>query len=165
MLIRSEEAGTKLETPAVASSIVVHSGPAPLKGAPPAKTLTAELVFDTSKEGTDVRKRIAALNALAVVDGTKKRPPAATVIWGSALPVFEGVIESVRARYTLFLADGTPTRASVSVGAREAQRCLRDSMCPTGQFCRAGRCADPPAPSTPLTQVAPQAPPSSSSAP
>ena len=43
------------------------------------------------------------------------------VIW-SGLPEFEGVIESIGTKYTMFLPSGTPVRATVSVKFKEANR-------------------------------------------
>ena len=65
VLIASDEASTKIETSAIAKSIVVTSPPAPPNGATPAKKLHADLVFDTSKERIDVRKRVELLQAQA----------------------------------------------------------------------------------------------------
>jgi hypothetical protein len=145
MLFASEEAGSKIEALAVAGSIVVHTADPPLKGSPPPRSLAAELVFDTSKEGSDVRKRIEQLLALSVVDGAKKRPPLVTITWAGNLPPFEGVVANLAVKYTLFLPNGQPVRASVSVDVREAPRCIRDSMCAVGQVCLTGRCANAPA--------------------
>jgi hypothetical protein len=51
----------------------------------------------------------------------KKRPPKVGVKWGAGkLPEFQGVIESVSAKYITFLPDGTPVRASCRVTIREA---------------------------------------------
>jgi hypothetical protein len=49
----------------------------------------------------------------------KKRPPKVGVKWGK-LPEFQGVIESVSTKYTMFLPDGTPVRATCHVTVREA---------------------------------------------
>jgi hypothetical protein len=45
------------------------------------------------------------------------------VAWGG-LPAFEGVIESVSVKYTLFFPSGTPARATVSVRVKQADRLL-----------------------------------------
>ena len=51
----------------------------------------------------------------------KKRPPKVGVRWGvGKLPEFQGVIESVATKYTMFLPDGTPVRATCRVTIREA---------------------------------------------
>ena len=145
VLIASDEASTKIETSAIAKSIVVTSPPAPPNGATPAKKLHADLVFDTSKERIDVRKRVELLQALANVDAAKKRPPITTFTWGATSAVFAGVVASTGVRYTMFLDDGTPVRATVSLHMHEAPRCTNDASCPRPMVCSAGYCAHGPA--------------------
>jgi hypothetical protein len=89
--------------------------------------MSFELLFDTYEAGTNVHTGfIANLLALALVQDPngseeKKRPPKVGVKWGvGKLPEFQGVIESVSAKYTMFLPDGTPVRASCRVTIREA---------------------------------------------
>jgi len=89
--------------------------------------MSFELLFDTYEAGTNVHTGfIEKLLTLALVqDPTgpedKKRPPKVTVKWGvGKLPEFQGVIESVSVKYTMFLPDGTPVRASCRVTIREA---------------------------------------------
>ena len=43
------------------------------------------------------------------------------VVWGG-LPAFEGVIESIGTKYTMFLPSGTPVRATVSLKMKEANK-------------------------------------------
>lgn len=92
------------------------------------RTMSFELMFDTSKQGTDVHAtHVAGLLALAMVMDAngpedKRRPTRVKISWGTSLPTFEGVIESIGTKYTMFLADGTPVRATCSVTVREASR-------------------------------------------
>jgi hypothetical protein len=152
VVVTSEEAAAKIEALAAAGSVVVLSPPPPVKGAALPKTLTAELVLDTSTQRGDVRKQVEQLQGLAVIDATKKRPPIVTVVWDGGLAPFDGVVTSIGVKYTLFGAGGTPTRATVNLGMREGQRCLRDSGCPSGQVCISARCTTPaPTPSPPST--------------
>ena len=51
----------------------------------------------------------------------EKRPAQVMITWGG-LPEFEGVIESIGAKYTMFLPSGTPVRATVTVKMKEANR-------------------------------------------
>ena len=88
-----------------------------------AQTLTCELLFDTYEERTDVRTRyVKALEALTLSDPALKRPPLvqitfpSTNMWGS----FSGVLASISTKYTLFLTDGTPVRATTNVRFRRA---------------------------------------------
>ncbi len=142
-LVVSEEATTKIEALAVAGSIVIKTPPPPPKGVAPPKRLSGDLVFDTSKERIDVRKRIAELQSLTQTDGKLRRPPVVKLVWGGGEngQTFHGVIESIRIRYTMFLADGTPCRATTTIHMRESQRCFDDSSCPTPMVCRTGYCS------------------------
>jgi hypothetical protein len=90
------------------------------KGAP--ATLQLSLFFDTYEQGTDVRSTYTdALWKLMLVDekllnkkSKKGRPPKVRFQWGNAWG-FEAVITSMTQRFTLFLYDGTPVRATVDV--------------------------------------------------
>jgi hypothetical protein len=56
-------------------------------------------------------------------DGSEeeKRPPKCGVKWADgALPEFLGVVEKVDVKYTMFLPDGTPVRATVNMSFKEA---------------------------------------------
>ena len=55
-------------------------------------------------------------------DEDKKRPPRIKVSWGDRLPPFIGVLESVSTKYTMFLRDGTPVRATCGLKLLEANR-------------------------------------------
>ena len=44
------------------------------------------------------------------------------IIWGGGLAAFEGVIESIGTKYTMFLPSGTPVRATVALKFKEANR-------------------------------------------
>jgi len=93
------------------------------------RIMSFELWFDTYETAENVHaKYVQHLIKLAMVrdasDGApedKKRPPRLKVVWGSgALPAFEGVLESVGTKYTMFLPDGTPVRATCTVKLKEA---------------------------------------------
>lgn len=91
------------------------------------RSMSFELMFDTYEDGTSVHAEVEKLVKLAMVqkaDGTEaqKRPPKVKVKWGNALPPFLGVIESVSTKYTMFLPDGTPVRATCNVKLKEANR-------------------------------------------
>jgi len=51
-----------------------------------------------------------------------KRPPKCIIIFGNSFPRFEGVIESLGMKYTMFLPDGTPCRATASVKVKQADQ-------------------------------------------
>jgi nucleoid-associated protein YgaU len=100
-----------------------------------AQTLSIELFFDTyesraattlkgavlsllptalsQREATDVRGYTAQVAELAEVDRTLHRPPVCGLRWG-AFDIFTGVLTSLNQRFTLFLEDGTPVRATLS---------------------------------------------------
>ncbi len=63
-----------------------------------------------------------ALLAMAMVNEGLHRPPKVTIEWGGALMSggFQGVVESVKVRYTMFLPSGTPCRAVATVGFKQA---------------------------------------------
>src|SRR5262245_56668579 len=92
-----------------------------------ARSMSFELMFDTSERRVDVHDSFVAnlLKLAAIQDENgpedKKRPPKVAVRWG-AFPEFEGVIGSVSVKYTMFLPDGTPVRATCQVAIREASR-------------------------------------------
>jgi hypothetical protein len=93
------------------------------------RSMDFELMFDTYEEGLNVHAlHVSKLMQLAMVmdpDGAedKKRPTRVKVQWANgALPAFEGVIESIGTKYTMFLPDGTPVRATCNVKVKEASR-------------------------------------------
>lgn len=97
-------------------------------------TLQMELFFDTyaearaGKPARDVRKEYTdKLWKLMIVDerwkdpkSKKGRPPMVRFQWGSAWS-FNAVITSISQKFTLFLADGTPVRATLTVSFQQVQ--------------------------------------------
>lgn len=80
-----------------------------------AETLSMELLFDTTESGGDVREEYTdKLDALLAVDGELHAPPICRFIWGNDLN-FKAVLQSANKRFTMFLSDGTPVRATVDV--------------------------------------------------
>jgi nucleoid-associated protein YgaU len=94
------------------------------KGGP--RSLTMSLTFDTYESQEDVRNYTGQIAKLAEVDGEKERPPICTITWGptvhpyAGLP-FKGVLESLTQKFTMFLADGTPVRATMEVQFKEGE--------------------------------------------
>ena len=88
-------------------------------------TMKVELFFDTYEASEkDVSVFTKKIFDLMKVDDTLKdkkskkgRPAKVLFIWGqnkeSRRVVFQSVVQSVSAKYTLFLADGTPVRATL----------------------------------------------------
>ena len=84
------------------------------------RLVSFDVDFDTLATKESVYdKFIAPLEQLTLTDATLKRPPMVKLVWGT-LPAFRGVIESLNVKYTLFLPDGTPCRATATVHLREA---------------------------------------------
>src|SRR5271154_2001868 len=81
------------------------------------RTLDMDLYFDTFEEGTDVRDDTDLVYDLLLVDPDTHAPPICEVAWGSF--TFCGVLDHVSGKFTLFLADGTPVRATLSVTFKE----------------------------------------------
>jgi nucleoid-associated protein YgaU len=85
-------------------------------------TLELELFFDTYSSKRDVRKEYTdAIWELTMIDESLKdkknkkgRPPKVRFQWGKAWS-FEAVITSISQRFSLFLEDGTPVRATMTV--------------------------------------------------
>jgi hypothetical protein len=82
-----------------------------------ARTLSMELFFDTFEQQTDVREHTARVYRLLEIDPEKHAPPLCTFTWGGFN--FRCVVERVGGHFTLFLADGTPARATLTVALKE----------------------------------------------
>lgn len=84
--------------------------------------LQMQLFFDTYAEKTDVRADYTdAIWSLMAIDPSLKdsktqrsRPPMVRFQWGKSWS-FDAVITSITQRFTLFLDDGTPVRATLDV--------------------------------------------------
>jgi hypothetical protein len=82
--------------------------------------LSVELFFDTYEDKKDVRKEhTEKIMTLALVDADKHRPPLVMFSWGGFQ--FKGVIESLTLRYTMFLPDGKPCRATANLSIKESE--------------------------------------------
>lgn len=80
--------------------------------------LQLSLFFDTFDTKKDVRltytEKIAKLTHPIENSGTDgKQPPVCVVVWGSLS--FQGRVQKVEQKFTLFLQDGTPVRATVAL--------------------------------------------------
>jgi len=88
------------------------------------RTLNLELTFDTydtpEAEKQSVRERYTdKLLKLAMVNGDKHRPPVCELWWGKLGMFFQGVLEKLDQQFTLFMADGTPVRATCQCTFKE----------------------------------------------
>ena len=84
-------------------------------------TLKMKLFFDTTEAGEDVRKQTNKVWAMMLVDertqdsNTKKgEPPQCQFRWGTG-DYFTAVITKISQKFTMFLTDGTPVRATLDV--------------------------------------------------
>jgi nucleoid-associated protein YgaU len=89
-------------------------------------TLSLELIFDTydtpSPAKEDVRKKYTVrIFHLTTVEkhGNKHRPPVCRLRWGEAGDFFDGVLEKLDQKFTMFLEDGTPVRATLTCSFKE----------------------------------------------
>jgi nucleoid-associated protein YgaU len=116
--------------PAVGQTERRKNAPALQFGGGQSRSLALELFFDTTeeKEGTkkDVRNltnQIVKLTRI-VRDLNPQRPPTCEVSWGKAAPhgsdfPFTGVLTQLTQRFNLFLPDGRPVRANLTVAFTE----------------------------------------------
>lgn len=89
------------------------------------RSLSMELLFDTYEEhpphnraGDDVRTAYTdKIYGLLGIDAGTHAPPICTLRWKDF--EFQCVLERVSGRFTLFLADGTPVRATLNVTFKE----------------------------------------------
>jgi hypothetical protein len=79
--------------------------------------LAVELFFDTYEEKKSVKEFTDKVMAMALVHADIHRPPNVQFVWGDL--TFEGVIESLTLRYTMFLSDGKPCRATANLSIKE----------------------------------------------
>ena len=98
-----------------------------------ADTLTMELYFDTYSKSSrhpdvtkreDVRNYTSKIANLMEIDSTLHAPPIVEFIWGPPIGTpdrfqFKGIIEKVSQKFTYFLDDGTPVRATLNVTFKE----------------------------------------------
>jgi nucleoid-associated protein YgaU len=106
-----------------------------------ADTLSMELYFDTyaksSRHGTvtkreDVRNYTRKIANLMEIDPTLHAPPVCEFTWGPPLGTpkglqFAGIIEKVSQKFTYFLDDGTPVRATLNLTFKE-YKTVRDQL-------------------------------------
>ncbi|MCP5049701.1 MAG: LysM peptidoglycan-binding domain-containing protein [bacterium] len=98
-----------------------------------ARSISLDLFFDTYEQGTDVRdytdrvtgwdngsmnsKLEVSPKGLMDIDSELHAPPVCIFMWGAF--AFQCIITSVNKKYTLFLPEGIPVRATLSVSLKE----------------------------------------------
>jgi len=81
------------------------------------RTLDMQLFFDTYEKATDVRESTNKVYHLLEIDPSTHAPPICNITWGSLQ--FRGVLDHVSGKFTLFLPNGTPVRATLDVSFKE----------------------------------------------
>ena len=101
--------------------------------------LKLDLFFDTyGKDDVDVRKYTDKVFKLAQIEKStiqagKGRPPRCLFSWGKVFS-FQSVVTSLSVRYSLFLADGTPVRATMNLTLQECKDAeVQPNQNPTSQ--------------------------------
>jgi hypothetical protein len=88
-------------------------------GKPSPATLTVTLHFDTYEtKASVVTEYTQTLEKMAMIIDDKKRPPLCSFIWGKF--VFQGVVESLTQKFTMFLSNGTPVRCEATLKMKKA---------------------------------------------
>lgn len=77
------------------------------------ETMSVDLFFDTYEAGVDVRIFTNQVLELMAVEKQLNTPPICKFVWDSFQ--FTGVVEKVSQRFTMFLEQGTPVRATLGV--------------------------------------------------
>jgi hypothetical protein len=80
-----------------------------------AEVLTMDLLFDTytDRGGADVSVDTRRFTRMVAIDADTHAPPRVEFAWGAF--TFRAVVEKISQRFTMFLGDGTPVRATLSV--------------------------------------------------
>lgn len=100
-----------------------------------ARTVKMDLLFDTYEQGIDVRfftDRITGWDAgvmfsklpkeakgLMDIDSDTHAPPICIFVWGAF--IFQCVIDTVSKKFTMFLPEGIPVRATLNVTLKECR--------------------------------------------
>lgn len=91
---------------------------------PTPASLSVTLHFDTYEKKESVKKAYTDdLSKLArIISQKKKRPPLCMFSWGEIQ--FQGVVESLSVKFTMFLSTGTPVRAECTLKMKEASQAV-----------------------------------------
>lgn len=115
---------------------------------PSPMTLSVTLQFDSYEERVSVRdKWVRKLESMTMMkapltdkssatDKKNNRPPTILFVWGEF--VFQGVIESLGQKYTMFLSDGTPVRAECALKIRNVITAAIDDASNQASFSKSG---------------------------
>lgn len=84
------------------------------------RTLKMELFFDTYERQSDVRAETRRITGLLDKNQNTQAPPVLLFTWGSLQ--FKCVLESAAQRFIMFLNNGTPVRARLTVTFKEFEQ-------------------------------------------
>jgi hypothetical protein len=95
-----------------------------------ARVLTMDLFFDTYTDGggSNVSDLTSRFTNMLGIDGSLHAPPRVEFRWG--VFKFTAIVEKVTERFTMFLADGTPVRATLAVTFKQYQTVAEQLMNP-----------------------------------
>ena len=84
-----------------------------------AQTLTMDLYFDTYTDfgGSDVSRLTGKFAAMLKIDGSLHAPPRVEFKWG--VLACKAVVEKLSQKFTMFLSNGTPVRATLNVSFKQ----------------------------------------------
>lgn len=82
-----------------------------------AETLTMDLFFDTYEKRESVAAYTDKLMSLIAIEEHLHAPPRCRFIWGRFN--FKATVEKIIRKFTMFLEDGTPVRATLSITFKE----------------------------------------------
>jgi Contractile injection system tube protein/LysM domain len=82
-----------------------------------ARTLAMDLFFDTYEKGIDVRTYTSRVLALMEIDPELHAPPICRFVWDQI--ILKATVEKITSKFTMFLSDGTPVRATLNVSFKE----------------------------------------------
>jgi phage FluMu protein gp41 len=82
-----------------------------------AKTVTMDLFFDTYEKEEDVRKYTDRIGTLLEIDSELHAPPICQFVWDQI--IIKAIIEKISSKFTMFLYNGTPVRATLNVTFKE----------------------------------------------
>jgi len=115
------------------------NAPALQFGGGQSRSLALDLFFDTTEETDDAKKDVRNLTnqivklTRIVRDLNPQRPPVCVVSWGKETPPgsdfpFTGVVTQLTQRFNLFLPDGRPVRANLTVAFTEYLDPTKDEL-------------------------------------
>lgn len=96
--------------------------------------LSLELLFDKYEVDGDVRNETNTIVSFAMRDENLHRPPKVKLLFGGA-PLFgkdhfEGVVTSVKVRFTMFNSNGVPVRAVATIDMQQSDKVMMSANSP-----------------------------------